>query len=253
MTNLQPSNTFQTVSWCGRRVRQNQCMASWLGLAFSMLLSGCSTLVPSNSASLLKNAVTDSVDVRFGVARMVEHNGDIKDALDLYRQLLDDHSDHTEARHRYGIVLLKLERLDEAIEQLVIASEEQPTSAAILGDLGYAHYLAGEDRDAESLLKDALSIEPSDERLANNLALVVGRQGRFDEALQLFRQTGSEAEAQSNIAFVFSSAGKLEQAKRHYHQALELDPKLDVAARGLAEFARLEQSARMAGVKSSLR
>ncbi|WP_158222545.1 tetratricopeptide repeat protein [Rhodopirellula sp. MGV] len=183
----------------------------------------------------------DRVDIRFGIARMVERNGDASGAKQQYASILEQFPNHRDTQHRLGVVCIKLGQLPEAIGYLEAAAEAPKPSAELLGDLGYAYYL---DRDlglAEEKLREAILISPNDERIVNNLAIVLGEQGHAEECLSLFRRVGSEAEAQANLGFVYSTTGDLDRAKHHLHQALELDPNLEKAAKALAEFSRVEQ------------
>ncbi|MCC9602739.1 tetratricopeptide repeat protein [Stieleria sp. JC731] len=208
-----------------------------------MLLShgGCASLL-NQSAIALTVPDTDQVDVRFGVARMLERNGEIQNAKKLYEEILEEVPAHQPTRHRLGVVLLKQERLDEAIEHLRFAAEGVDPEVEAIGDLGFALFLNDDLAEAEKSLRMAIERDPTNERCTNNLAIVLGHQKRYQESLQLFRKVGSEVESQVNIAYVMAVTGELELAKQHYHRALELEPNNVQAAKGLSEFSRLEQS-----------
>ncbi len=169
---------------------------------------------------------------------MLERNEAFADAEKLYREILATTPNHAEARHRLGIVLLRTEQVDDAITCLSDALQLGDPPEGLLGDLGYAQMLAGDLPAAEKTLRAAVDATPDDERIVNNLGMAVGFQGKTDESLALFRRVNNESEAQSNLAFVLSGLGKLDDAKNRYHQALNRDPKLKQAARGLAEFHR---------------
>jgi Flp pilus assembly protein TadD len=172
------------------------------------------------------------------MARMLERNESFTDAEKLYREILVTQPGHAEARHRLGVVLLRTEQVDDAITCLSEAMQQGDPPKGLLGDLGYAQMLAGDLPAAEKTLRMGLEATPNDERVVNNLGMVVGFQGKTEESLAFFRRVNSESEAQSNLAFVLSGLGKLEDAKERYHQALNRDPNLKQAARGLAEFHR---------------
>ena len=182
------------------------------------------------------------LDVRFGVARMIERNGAIVEARQRYEEILSTNPEHTESLHRLGVVSLRLEDIDDAVQLLEKAAANEPPSAELLGDLGYAYFVSGNLESAEQTLREAIEIDPEDGRLVNNLALVVGAQGRTEESLQWFRRVHSEAEAQANLGFVLSLRGEHDAAKEHYHLALRHQPDLEKAALGLAEYAKLEKN-----------
>jgi hypothetical protein len=72
------------------------------------------------------------------------------------------------------------------------------------------------------------------------LAILLGEQGRDEEALALFRRTGTEAQAQSNMAFIYTQRGQLAAAMDAYNRALTLDNSLRPAADALVQLAKYQ-------------
>jgi hypothetical protein len=73
-------------------------------------------------------------------------------------------------------------------------------------------------------------------RASSNLGLVLGQEGRFQEAFEAFRDAGSsEADAHSNLAFIFLTKGKLEDARRECLVAQQLNPACKPARNMLAK------------------
>jgi Flp pilus assembly protein TadD len=64
--------------------------------------------------------------------------------------------------------------------------------------------LEGDLRTAETYLRSAASQPGADSRVRQNLALVVGLQGRFDEAEKIAGQELSPAQAEANVAYLRS-------------------------------------------------
>lgn len=179
--------------------------------------------------------ISKSQDLYFGLARIAERNGNTQKARKAYLQILEQNPEHADSLHRMAVTSIQLEQLDEALDYFDRAmSIDEPTSE-LLGDLGYALYLSGDLDSATSKLARALRMDPQNERIRNNLALAYGKQGNYDQAYELFQQSGDEAQALSNLAFIQSQAGDVRFAKQNYHRALELDPTLSVAANGLFE------------------
>ena len=84
----------------------------------------------------------------------------------------------------------------------------------------------------------AIEIDPQNQSARNNLGLVLGETGRYDESLAEFRQAGGEAEAQANLAYCKTRAGDLQGAKSAYHRALSLNQELKPAAEALMQLAQ---------------
>ena len=83
--------------------------------------------------------------------------------------------------------------------------QREPRNAEALADLGYCYYLQGQLTKAESALSKAVKLESSNPRFHNNLGLVVGNQGRFDEALAHFQAAGTEADSEGGSGSVNSA------------------------------------------------
>lgn len=205
------------------------------------IVGGCSQLKTRSQTS---TTAKQTLDMRFGLAKMTESKGSLVDARKMYRNILNENPKHVDSLHRLGVVSIKLEQLDQAIEYLNTAMELDEPSPELLGDLGYAYLLKGDPQQAESILQKAAKLDPRDKRILNNLAMAIGYQGRSDESLALFRRAAdySEAKAQSNLAFVLSATGDLDSAKDRYRLALQRDPRSKAAALGLSEFYMMEQN-----------
>lgn len=207
-----------------------------VAVLFVMSISGCASIsMPSSlkSGKLLQSEA-DSIEMKFGVARMLERNGKLAEARKSYQEILSTQS-HSPSLHRLGVTAIKQNRLKEGLKHLAEAVATGDVNTELLGDYGYAQFLAGEMSAAETTLRKAVSLDPSKKRNVNNLAIVIGKQDRFTESFRLFRQAGPEAAALANLAFIQSQSEDLEKAKENYSKALDLDPKLKVAAIGLLE------------------
>ena len=159
----------------------------------------------------------------------------------VYEEIRRKHPEHVEAAHRLGIVADAQRRHAEAEQLFLFALEREPRNAALLADLGYCYYLQGQLAKAEAALVKATRLEPSNQRYWNNLGLVLGHQGRYDEALDCFRKSGSEADAQYNLAFVYAAQERVEDAKRCFQAALTSDPTHRRAREALASFEAYER------------
>jgi Flp pilus assembly protein TadD len=162
-------------------------------------------------------------------------------ARKVYEEIRQKHPDHVEATHRLGIVADVQRRHAEAEQLFLLALEREPRNPAILADLGYCYYLQGQLAKAEAALVKAVRLEPSNQRYWNNLGLALGHQGRYDEALDCFRKASSEADAQYNLAFIYASQERTEEAKRCFQAALAHDPTHRRAREALASFEAYER------------
>ncbi|MDE1160002.1 MAG: tetratricopeptide repeat protein [Neorhizobium sp.] len=101
-----------------------------------------------------------------------------------------------------GAVLDQLGRADEARGTYRMALEAQPNEPSVLSNLGMSYILTGDLKTAETYLRTAAKQPIADSRVRQNLALVVGLQGRFPEAMQIARSELSPQQADANVAYL---------------------------------------------------
>jgi Flp pilus assembly protein TadD len=84
------------------------------------------------------------------------------------------------------------------------ALDLKPNEPSILSNLGMSYVLEGDLKTAEKHMRAAVEAPGADSRVRQNLALVVGLQGRFKEAEQIASQEISQQQAQANVAYLRS-------------------------------------------------
>ena len=79
-----------------------------------------------------------------------------------------------------------------------------PGNMSVLNNLGMSYALEGNLKQAEATLRqaDAMPRSKSEPRIRQNLALVVGLQGRFDEAGKLAREDLPPEQVEANMAYL---------------------------------------------------
>ncbi len=77
-----------------------------------------------------------------------------------------------------------------------------PDDPSLLNNLGLSYLLANELPDAEYTLRRAATLPGADSRVRQNLALVLGIQGKYDEAIQVAQAEIDPQQAQANIAYL---------------------------------------------------
>ncbi|WP_237066521.1 tetratricopeptide repeat protein [Microbulbifer guangxiensis] len=85
-----------------------------------------------------------------------------------------------------ALELLRGERYPEAIGLLQEVVQREQRLPAPYINLGMAYYKSGDEKHAEENLLRALEVFPNHPVAANELAVLYRRQGRFDEARELF-------------------------------------------------------------------
>ncbi|QDU01632.1 photosystem I assembly protein Ycf3 [Gimesia chilikensis] len=209
-----------------------------------VILSGMATLFSAGCSHTGKMAGMNlplEESPQMIMARTAEEKGQFVKAEQTYRVMLQRNPKNVTALHRMGIVSSKMGKHDMATRHLMEAVKIQPDNSKLLTDLGYALYLQNDLPAAEIALEEAIKRDGSSKRSFNNLSLVLGHQGRMDEAYQVARTVLSAEEAHANIGYICLQRGMLEDASRHYNQALEINPELDSVKEAIVQIAELQK------------
>ena len=101
-----------------------------------------------------------------------------------------------------GAILDQMGRPDAARQAYRDALDIQPNEPSILSNLGMSYLLTRDLKTAETYLRSAIGQPGADSRVRQNLALVVGLQGRFQEAENIARQELTAEQAEANVAYL---------------------------------------------------
>ena len=117
-----------------------------------------------------------------------------------------------------------------AIAAYQMALDSSPNKGMIYNNIGYAYLLKGDYHRAVFGFKKALAHRYTNEKVYNNLGMALANLEKYDEALQAFIKSGSEAQAFNNLGCILLSKGKLDKAIICFEKAIELDPKFYAVA-----------------------
>lgn len=101
-----------------------------------------------------------------------------------------------------GAVLDQVGRHEEAQRYYASALKIVPDEPSVLSNLGLSYAFSKDLVKAESTLRKATARNATDPRVRQNLALVLGLQGRFSEAEEIARRDLSGEEASANVAYL---------------------------------------------------
>ena len=218
-----------------------------LAVLTAIASTGCNKTVHQSALATPKLPAlignTDKFESQLSIARLQEHQGQLRDATDRYQQLGAKNPKNATIPHRLGVLESKADNHDAANAHFRRSLELDPHNAEVLADWGYSLFLQGKLGEAESALRSGLKESPNDHRLLNNLALVLGHAGKAEESLALFRQVSGEAAAWVNLGYVYVNLGEGEKAAECFGKALTIDDKLQSAANALVQIADLQQQA----------
>lgn len=129
-------------------------------------------------------------------------NGNLDKALEVINRAQRPDNPDWRLLSAQGAVLDQLERPEEARRYYRRALDIAPSEPSVLSNLGISYLLTNDLAAAETYLKKAIGRPGADSRVRQNLALVVGLQGRFEEAEQIAAGELSKEEAEANVDYL---------------------------------------------------
>jgi DNA-binding winged helix-turn-helix (wHTH) protein/TolB-like protein len=138
----------------------------------------------------------------------------------------------------YSLMLSGVGRLDDAIEQVLIAQKIDPSSAVINVRLGIVYIWLGENEKATEYLDRASLLDASDEMYLLGRTLLLMRQGKMDEAARTFgagvSMAGRDTEWIGPVFAALQDPSQTEAALGAIDVAFsepQMDPRFNVMAR----------------------
>ena len=101
--------------------------------------------------------------------------------------------------------------------------------ARLLNNLGFGLSLLNRHEEAVRVYKDALKLDPNQRNTYVNLGFSLALLSKEPEARKAFEQVLKEGEVLNNLALARELRGDQEGALKLYAEALEVDPRLEVA------------------------
>jgi Flp pilus assembly protein TadD len=113
-----------------------------------------------------------------------------------------------------GTVMAKQGKYSDAIPFYERALTLAPKNPGVMNNLAMAHAMMGDPRKAEEILRQAVASPDATPKMRENLALVLGLQGRYDESRSVASSVLNADVASANTSYL--------------KQMVKLDPKTDI-------------------------
>jgi Flp pilus assembly protein TadD len=169
----------------------------------------------------------DQVHLCLDAGRELDRAGNDAGATEQYERVLALDPSNFTAMRRLCVLYDRQAIWDKSEAMYKKVAKIKPKDADVWSDWGYSFYLRAGDKnwaEAESRLRHALELDPQHARAHTNLGMVLGHLKRYGEAYTEFRAAQlSEAEAHCDLAFVYWSQGKMDQAKQECRTARDMD------------------------------
>lgn len=141
-------------------------------------------------------------DVRIAYAKALTAAGRFQQALAVVDSAIDPAMPDWNALSVKGAVLDQSGRNQEARQYYQQALTIAPQEASLYANLGLSYAMTNDLADAETQLRRAVRMPGATSKIRQNLALVVGLQGRFDDARALFAAELAADQVEANMAYI---------------------------------------------------
>src|SRR5450631_3535879 len=148
-----------------------------------------------------------------GYGRALADNGNFQQAFDVLTRSHSPDNPDWRILSVQGTVLDQLGRHDEARQYYANALKIAPEDPSVLSNLGLSYVLSKDLPKAEATLRRADVRANADPRVRQNLALVVGLQGRLAEAESIVKADRPTEEAAANVAYLRHMLSRQENAR----------------------------------------
>lgn len=159
-------------------------------------------------------------------------------ALVLTQRLMTLGSKTAQVYYMDGVANQSLGNVREATADFEQATNQEPTNAQILLTLTNLYLQTNRGADAERVAKRATTFNATDKRVFENYGLVLGQEGKFDDARAQF-ETAAKLDPKDAAPIVLEARAYVSQkalalAAQEFDRALSVDPKNNDALLGKA-------------------
>ena len=178
-----------------------------------------------------------NVSELFAAATRRHRAGEVAQAAEIYRQILDRQPQHADALHLLGVIECQAGRPQLGADLLSRAVALCPNVAAYANNLGEAYRALRQWDQAVAAYRRALQLKPDFPEAHSNLGNALRDRGQLAEATACYRRAiavkPDYAKAHLNLGNVLSSQGQLSEAIECCRRAVALRPGLAEAHSGL--------------------
>ena len=144
----------------------------------------------------------NDADLQVAYAKALSSAGRFEQALNVIDDAIDPASPDWNALLVKGAILDQSGRNEEARAAYNQALSFAPNQPSLEANIGLSYAMTNDLGQAEAHLRKAVGMPGATSKVRQNLALVIGLQGRFDEAQQLFAAELPADQVEANMAYI---------------------------------------------------
>ncbi len=179
-----------------------------------------------------------SLEEAMSIALLLQTNGQLADAEDVYRKILEIAPDHADALHYAGVLAHQQGQSERAVELIERSLDLEPDRADCYSNLGLVFKARGMLDEAIVAYRRAIALNPDHANAHNNLGVLLKAEGRVAEAEAAYRRAicvnPEHTDAYHNLGILLASQNRTQEAVACYSKVTTLSPKHPEARRLLA-------------------
>jgi len=170
------------------------------------------------------------IKARYNLATLLAKEGKYTLAEKEYREILERHPIYSDVYNNLGVIRMRQNRLDEAIEffREAISQGKSKSNSQIYCNLGLALEKKGEIKKAIVYYKKGIEVNPANIECLNLLGFSYVKVNNFVEALNCFERIlkvdRNNVQALQNIGNIYFERKRYGKALTYYQRALKFDP-----------------------------
>ncbi|WP_417671006.1 tetratricopeptide repeat protein [Roseibium sp.] len=188
-------------SWGSRYDQNRQDKTAILGYAEALRQNG---QISQSMAVLRSGVIThqNDRDIASAYGKVLAMNGNFAESLNVLQRAQTPQKPDWKLMSAEAAVHDQMGNHERARSLYNQAMKIEPNDPTLLNNLGLSYLLSHELPEAEYTLRKASALPGADSRVRQNLALVLGVQGKFQEAEQVARAELDPRQAEANIDYL---------------------------------------------------
>jgi len=177
----------------------------------------------------------------YAMGDILQTQGKDEQAQALLERIVRAYPNFTAAYCDLAELHLRHRRIDDATRTLRAGLSKSAGNPVLLNDLGMCHLLRSDYGSALQAFTQAAARRPDDARYRSNMATALGMMGRYDEALSLYREVITEADAHYNVGLLSRARNDPKRAAAEFRQAQAKEAEDKAAQTVAAMIARTDE------------
>jgi predicted TPR repeat methyltransferase len=179
-----------------------------------------------------------TLEEAMSIAILFQQHGQLADAEDVYRRILELVPDHPDALHFSGVLAHQQGRSDEGVALIERSLAQNPDQADCYSNLGIIFKARGRLDDAINAYRRAIALNPEHANAYSNLGVLLKAQAQPVEAEEAYRTAirlnPAHIDAYHNLGVLMAGLGRTQEAIACYCRVTTLSPRHPEARRLLA-------------------